>query len=207
MSKLRLRILAAGWLALVSTGMVLLAAYKGTPGVVAPSPRHWPVGTTLSHDPAQPTLVLFLHPQCPCSRATIGELEMLMAQLHDPLRVQVAFIQPPGTSDDWVETDLWSTAARIPGVSVLRDREGIEAARFQVQTSGEALLYSAGGELLYEGGITIARGHAGENPGRSSIAALVQGQRPPTHRRPVFGCPMFEGPALGKFLGEPTCKK
>lgn len=94
MSKLRLRILAAGWLAWMSAGMVPLAADSGTRGAVAPSPKLWPAGASFLHDLAQPTFALSLHPQCPCSRATIAELEMLMAQVRDPLRVQVTFEGP-----------------------------------------------------------------------------------------------------------------
>lgn len=204
MKKLTLSILTVAWLGLVGTGMALLAAYKGTPGVAVPCPGRWPAESTLPHENGRPTLVVFLHPHCPCSRASIGELEVLMTEVHGQVDTQVAFIQPAGTPDDWVKTDLWSAAARIPGVTVRRDREGVEAARFHVSTSGEALLYNAGGELIYEGGITIARGHAGENPGRSSLAALVKGEVPATHRGPVFGCPMFGGKTQP---GDLQCKK
>jgi hypothetical protein len=101
------------------------------------------------------------------------------------------FIQPEGQPDEWVETDRWTAAARIPGVTIQRDRDGVEAARFQVQTSGEALLYSAAGELQYEGGITIARGHAGDNSGCRSILTLLNGETAPEHHYPVYGCAMF----------------
>ena len=204
MNTFRLGILAAVWLGVVGTGMVLMAAYKGTPGAAAPSPVRWPADSTLERDQARPTLVVFLHPRCPCSRASLGELEILMTQLHGRVEAQVAFIQPAGTPDDWVESDLWTKAAHLPGVTVSRDRGGVEAARFHVRTSGEALLYAAGGELLYEGGITIARGHAGDNPGRSAIAALVNGEAANASRGPVFGCPMF---AQETQSGEPVCKK
>jgi len=77
---------------------------------------------------------------------------------------------PPEKSDSWrkakvVERDLWTKAAHLPGVTVSRDRGGVEAARFHVRTSGEALLYAAGGELLYE----VA------SPSRAGMPAITRG--------------------------------
>ena len=44
---------------------------------------HWPQGTQLVRPEGQPTLVLFLHPKCPCSRATLAELYHLYASLEE----------------------------------------------------------------------------------------------------------------------------
>jgi hypothetical protein len=44
--------------------------------------------------------------------------------------------------------------------------------------------------LLFAGGITAARGHAGDNAGRSAIETLLAGGRPGYDRTPVFGCPI-----------------
>ncbi len=199
-----LRLLVLAWIALVGAGMLLLTAYKGTPGKLLPSPVRWPEESTIPRDPAQPTLVVFVHPRCPCSRATIGELDELMTYAQGKVKAHVVFIQPAGTPDEWVETDRWSAAAQIPGVDVRRDRGGVESARFHAHTSGEALLYSASGELQYEGGMTIARGHAGDNPGCRSILALLNGEVAPVIKAPVYGCSMF-GPKQEKE--ETTCKK
>ena len=79
-------------------------------------------------------------------------------------------------------------AAAIPGAQVLRDAGGVEAARFQAATSGQTLLYSAEGDLLFNGGITSARGHAGDNFGKSAIISLVNGGRAEHAETPVFGC-------------------
>jgi hypothetical protein len=78
-------------------------------------------------------------------------------------------------------------------VTVLRDDGGVEAARFGAHTSGAVLLYDAGGKLAFNGGITLARGHAGDSPGAERIAALVSGGVPALAAAPVFGCALEEG--------------
>jgi hypothetical protein len=129
-----------------------------------------------------------VHPQCPCTRASIGELERLMAHSNRLVDAYLLFYRPDGVPPDWEQTGLWTRAAAIPGVQVVRDDRGEEAERFGALASGQAMLYSANGDLLFRGGITSSRGHAGDNPGRAAIVALVQHE--PTTRTvtPVFGC-------------------
>lgn len=127
-----------------------------------------------------------------------------MTHCQGRLIAQVLFIEPAGTKADWVETDLWRSAAAMPGVTVHRDEAGIEARRFGCETSGQALLYGREGRLMFQGGITSARGHAGDNIGRSAVEALLfQGQARQT-QTPVFGCPLF---APTDEKGTAECKK
>jgi len=100
-------------------------------------------------------------------------------------------MKPHGFADDWVKTDLWRHALRIPGVSVLVDEDGIEARHFRAVTSGQVLLYGADGRLLFSGGITSTRGHVGDNPGESAIEALVNTGSADDDHSLVFGCPLF----------------
>jgi hypothetical protein len=130
-------------------------------------------------------LVLFAHPGCACTRATISELARLMARFHDRLDAQVLF---RGEEPELARTDLWSSAARIPGVMVTADPSGVEARRFGVETSGAAVLYDAAGKLAFQGGITSARGHEGDSFGQRRIAALLTGSTPDRADAPVFGC-------------------
>jgi hypothetical protein len=101
------------------------------------------------------------------------------------------FIKPNKIEGGWVRTSLWKAAANIPGVTVLRDDSGREAARFGAATSGQVLLYGADGHLQFSGGTTAARGKAGESRGRTSLVALLNGDHPSDLRTPVFGCDLF----------------
>jgi hypothetical protein len=184
--------LAAVWLAAVVGAMVMLLNYSNSPGRVGAIPAHWPAGSRISFDARQPNLILFAHPRCPCTRATLGELELLMARCHGQLCAQVWFIKPEGMSDDWMSTDLWRTASAIPGVTVHCDNGLLEARRFGAETSGQTLLYDQDGQLLFRGGITISRGHSGDNPGRSALRALLERKLSNQVQTPVFGCSLFE---------------
>ena len=90
----------------------------------------------------------------------------------------------------WCKKDLWHSAAAIPGVQVLCDEEGREAQGLGAATSGQVVLYSPGGELLFSGGITVSRGHAGDNAGRDAVISCLTGLRADRTHCPVFGCPL-----------------
>jgi len=196
------------WAALVALGAMRLWKYEAAAGTSARPPLRWPADSHIVLSRRLPTLVLLVHPHCPCSRATIGELAKLMTNCDGRLAATVLVLHPAGMPDTWVRTDLWSSAAAIAGVTVLADDDGAEARRFGAATSGQSLLYSKDGELLFAGGITESRGHSGDNAGRSAIESLVlsTGTRPTTQPAvtPVYGCPLF-GPGACQMEGSNPC--
>jgi hypothetical protein len=111
-----------------------------------------------------------------------------MARCGEGCTTTVLFYTPEGEPAAWARTDLWEHAARIPGVAVAADPGGAEARLFGAATSGQVLVYDAGGALAFQGGITASRGHAGDNAGASAIAALVRGEPADLSRTSVFGC-------------------
>lgn len=187
----------AAWLLAVGVGIAALGAYSNAVGRTGEPPQHWPADAGLGRVADRPTLVLVAHPRCPCTRATLGELERLLAQNRRSLQIQILFVVPSGMPADWADTDLWRTARQLPGVEVHRDPDGAKSRRFGALTSGHVVLYDRDGRLQFRGGITAARGHAGDNAGRAAILALLAGEPsvPPT-RTPVFGCPLFAASTL-----------
>lgn len=183
---------AAVWLVTILTALAWMTNYSFTPGPLATTLANWPEASRIDRDAARPTLLLFAHPRCPCSRATIGELARLAANCQDRFTAQVWFTKPAGVAVDWEQTDLWRTAAAIPGVSVHTDEAGNEAARFGAQTSGHAMLYDSAGQLLFQGGITLSRGHSGDNPGRTTLQNILEGRKTPAPPTPIFGCALVE---------------
>jgi hypothetical protein len=179
----------AAWLMLIGAGIAVLDAYSNKFGTVGDIPMEWPADLELRRAKDQPTLILIAHPRCPCTRAALGEIDALLAQKRTPLQVHVIFALPPGVKEDWGDTDLWRTASRLRGVEVHRDPGGTIARRLGAQTSGQVLLYDPEGDLVFRGGITVARGHAGDNPGRTAILeSLASGHSGAPIRTPVFGC-------------------
>jgi hypothetical protein len=170
----------------------ILWRYSFTPGVAGAPPALWPAQSRLARKAGALTLVMVVHPQCSCSRASIGELAILMAQARGPLDANVILLNPPGFNNSWTKTDLWQSATAIPRVSATID-DGREARLFGAATSGQTMVYGGGGRLLFSGGITAARGHYGDNAGTHAIAALLE--QPAAHgggdRTAVYGCALF----------------
>ena len=191
---MKLTILIASWLLLVGGGMFALAEYKATPGPQAPAPAAWPADSTLQRVPGAPTLVMMSHPRCPCTRASLEELQTLLSQFHDTLTVYILFIQPDGVPYEWTKTDLWQTASRIAShnssVHVVIDANAAESDRFDGLTSGQIVLYNTDGQLAFNGGITGARGHIGDNLGLTRVLAVLRGKLTDRFDSPVFGCPL-----------------
>jgi hypothetical protein len=188
-------LLTALWIGAIAGGFARLREHESSPGQAGEPPSSWPAGATIKSAPDQPTLVVFAHPQCPCTRATIGELALLMARCQDRVQAHVLFYKPADSTPAWEQTTAWSAAAQIPGVAVTVDLDGVEATRFCAKTSGHVLLYGRDGKLLFTGGITASRGHAGENRGRSAIVSLVTCGVLEVDHTPVFGCPILKDKA------------
>jgi len=119
------------------------------------------------------------------------EFNRLMAQCHGRVTAYVLFLKPSQLSTDWTRTDLWRSAAAIPDVTVQDDIDGTQAHKFGAETSGYVLLYDPHGQILFKGGITDSRGHAGDNIGESVIISLVNGQNTSLKQTPVYGCSLL----------------
>jgi hypothetical protein len=189
-------VLGAVWLGAAAAGLWVLWRYDNTPGESAQAPHQWPTQTTLARATDRPTLVMLAHPHCTCTRASLGELAEAIARARTPPRTYILFMVPTRRGENWEQTDLWRAAAALPGVTVVRDDDGRAARQFGTVTSGQTLLYDVGGALVFSGGITGARAHAGDNLGRQSLVALLNRESAPRSGTSVFGCPLFH-PGLG----------
>ena len=184
-------VFAAAWLIAVVAGLSVVWKWDNTPGVATSSPASWPSGSHLVPATEGPTLVLLAHPQCSCTRATLDELAEVLARAEHRPKTYVVFLKPSSFADGWEMTDLWQTAVRLPDVTAIRDDDGHEASRFGAATSGQTLLYDNSGALLFSGGITGARGHAGANAGRDAVITLLNHGPVDGAGTSVFGCPLF----------------
>jgi hypothetical protein len=188
--------LIGGWLTLTIAGMGVLLNYKQTAGGAAVAPASWPKESTIVPAKDRFTLVMIVHPRCPCSRASVGELGKLMTRLGSRLEAHMLAIVPDGAGEEWESSDLAKSAAEIQNVSVRVDRSGREAKLFGALTSGQTYLYSPTGELQFSGGITASRGHYGDNLGSAEIERLTlagnsdQAEEPRSSK--VYGCELHD---------------
>jgi len=182
---------AVVWVSLAVVGLAVLWQYDNAPGEAASAPSSWPANSHLRRATDSPTLVMLAHPQCTCTRASLGELEELLVRTGVHPRTYVVFLKPATFGEGWEQTDLWRTAKRLPSVAVVRDDDGVEARSFGAATSGQTLLYDRAGVLQFSGGITGSRAHQGDNTGRQSLLTLLNGGQNARSGTNVFGCPLF----------------
>jgi len=181
--------LALLWGGVVATGMLGMVRYQMTPGAPGrEAPHSWPARTDIIRKPARFTLVMTLHPQCPCSRASLHELSQLMTRTGEQVDAHILFVKPQGARADWCDGHLWKQAKEIPGVSVAIDGNARDASIFGATTSGNVIVYDAAGAIRFNGGITDGRGHEGDNAGLSAILELVRDGKTAVSATPVYGC-------------------
>ncbi len=189
------------WVAAVGAGFGWLAVYESMPGSRAEPPPTWPARSGLVRDQGRWTLVLFLHPHCPCSQATLEEFAALHSRYATHLRAHLVFCKPKGVPPDWEKTATWRRAATVGGVHVHCDERDEERHRFGALTSGHVFLYDPHGRLRYDGGITPARGKGGPSAGRSAVESFLRGEPGLDRTGPVFGCPLVDPEQLGREDG------
>lgn len=177
------------WLSLVVTGFVILVGYSYVAGATA-SPSVSAASATASSGDGRHTLVVLAHPKCPCTRATMSELDRLMAIVHRDVNVRVLLYLPEDAPESWARGAIRDAALRLPNASVELDRSGDMARAFGATTSGHVALISPSGEVCFSGGLTAARGHEGASLGRRAIVTWIQrGQG--EAKAPVFGCALY----------------
>jgi hypothetical protein len=180
------------WLGAAGTGMALLVSYSRTPGTAGTALERWPAHVDLPRATGASSLVVFLHPECPCSRATVAELARLLSKSQRPLEVTACFLRLSRRKSDPAESSLWRAARQIPGVKVVADKDGRIAKQFGAETSGTTALYDESGRLIFLGGITGSRGHEGDNAAEDVLTRLLRGESSSSNTRPhVYGCSIF----------------
>lgn len=191
---------AVVWCGVVAIGILRLVQYQMTPGAKGrEAPHIWPAEVAdIARKPGQFTLVMMLHPQCPCSRASLHELSHLTSRAAGQLDVRILFIKPQGAPAEWCDSDLWKQAKNIPRVNVSIDDDASDASIFGATTSGQVVVYDASGALRFSGGITDGRGHEGDNSGFDAILGLIRNGNTAVSTTPVYGCSLGVCPLAKK---------
>ena len=137
-------------------------------------------------------LILFYHPHCPCTRATIRELSRMSVKFSHETNL-IAFAYVPTSEDaSWIESDTTQLARSIPGMKIIPDPGAYAIRIFGAHTSGHILLYCGDGSLVFSGGITPGRGHEGNSVSGNDLLRSINGSSAPARHHPVFGCPMID---------------
>jgi hypothetical protein len=152
-----------------------------TPGVASLNPpATWP---TEFH---KPTLIVFLHPKCTCSAASLTQIAKLQSRLPDRFQTILVLWQPSNGNSEWANLPQ-PDFGQLADYKLVLDKEGRMARKFDAHTSGQSFLYDADGQIRFSGGLTSTRGDSESGPAFSTLAQLIAKQDS-SKTAPVFGC-------------------
>jgi len=181
-------VILLAWAGAVLYGLWAFTTYENTPGKDEATYGDWPADAAFEPFTDASTLLLFVHPKCPCTMATAHELDRLLLEIQKPVHVIVYVFRPNNEEPGWMQSPTMDAISSIKGVTVRADTDGQQAARFGARTSGQAVLFDARGITRYRGGITESRGHEGDNDARNALVARINDPTLPFAHMPTFGC-------------------
>ena len=176
----------------VALGWYQLFTFSSTPGAQLTAPAHWPREiSSPSLSSHAPLLLVFVHPQCSCTQATLQQLGQILSSTRTTIQIALVVyrsqaVNPETSYVTFEPAKFLQTPARI-----VPDPNGRLARRFGAATSGEIVLYAAGGQLLFQGGITPMRSQAGPSLGADALRNALTTGRTQIRAASVFGCPIF----------------
>jgi hypothetical protein len=188
-------LVGAAWLIAVACGFAVLHRYASTPAHVGIVPSSWPVQDRIALEVDRLTLVMAIHPRCPCTRATALALEELLASRPGRARLNVLVYKPAQAPDSWAATPISRSLSALSDVRSWIDPDGALATRFGAVTSGQVLAFDARGCLRFSGGVTPVRGQVGPNAGYAALASLLDDKPVQQKNFPVFGCSILSAPS------------
>jgi hypothetical protein len=177
--------LAVGVTAVVCLHTLFAHAFR--PSETGDSPRQWPARSALKREAGRGHVVLFAHPGCPCTLATLTNLAELSERLPDRFEVSIVFVTC-GLNQDFVARAPVVKAAEQMRTARVWDDDGREAHAFGARVSGEVFAFNEFGEAVFHGGVTAARGHVGGSDGLRQLERTLMDSSRGVIEAPVFGC-------------------
>lgn len=186
----RTLILVAGfllWAGCVAAAFCGLQRYSATPGEQREPTLDAERVLSELRQPGRALMVMALHPRCPCSDASLYEMQRLLAEIGDSCDGVILWYHPRIKAAGWPSrpNEMAPGKARA---RVVDDPDGELSSALGALTSGHVTLVDASGRVRFTGGLTISRGHRGPSPGQVAIRQILGGEPPVATSAPVFGC-------------------
>ena len=144
----------------------------------------WPGTGVLQLAADRPTLLMFVHPECACSRASIGELQQLMTDCKNHVAVHLLFFKPTeSTRTNGTIPAFWTDAKAIQARDVRIDPGGTVGGGLRRPKQADRSWYATpkvGSSLVAAS--PMDSGHFGDNAGLDAAIAIV-GSAPHRLRR------------------------
>lgn len=179
------------WGTAVLASVVVLWAYDKRPGSdISRTCSAWPANELIECDSDRPTAILFAHPKCPCTRSSLRQFADLVRGAD--ASVLVVFYLPRNGDETWRQTENIELVASIPEAKLVWDIDGATALQFDATVSGQCFVFGPQESCLFAGGITVSRGHDGDNQGAAAFAACLTSTPNTTQVYPCYGCALFD---------------
>ena len=189
-------VLLVVWMLLILGGFGLVTQYEftATQAAAAEAIHVSPMWTDLSSASAAEddrsagwTLTVALHPKCPCSAATMTQIEEISRQF--PSLTLRFLVFRPTDGQTWEDTPLLRRAKALRS-ELIDDPDGRLAASEGLPASGATQLLDPDGQVCFRGGLTSSRGHEGRSLGTQSVEQLLSGRLATASTTPAYGCPV-----------------
>jgi hypothetical protein len=156
---------------------------------------------------------MFVHPHCPCSRASLRQLRTMLGRLQagkskPEVQATVWIVIPPEAAPGWEEGALLREVRCWQEAVIRLDVGAEQARRWGAVRSGHTVVTDPGGRVRFRGGVTAGRLREEQtavvhrltelilsNEGTAAFAqAQAQGSVPSAGEfqstAPVYGCPL-----------------
>lgn len=141
---------------------------------------------------AQPSeafqIVIFAHPFCPCTQATLDKLDESLTRFPAKTSIRVIFVIEGLERSSVEESSSIAFARRLPKVEVQFDDTGEAVLHWGARVSGEVFAFNRSGHCVFHGGLTSGRGHKGDSLGQKELERRAAGGCDEQYAGPVFGC-------------------
>ncbi len=176
------------WIGGICAGTIAMLEHGFDPGKKCDAPLNIPPElTALSRNDKPLTVFIAVHPDCPCTGASLEQLDHLLARNPDSVEV-VGIVR---ANDPWQSksSSYWKRLEAIPNAHPVADPEGKFAALLGTYVSGSTVAYGQRGNLLFQGGVTASRGHAGPSQALDDLESIARQLAPlELCSTPIFGC-------------------
>lgn len=182
------------WAAGLAVGYVQLLAHAQTPGAIGATTADVPPPELRDgRTPGRHLVVLALHPRCPCSSATVGELADVLGWTPEVFDlVLLTYVPSDPAAGPWPAPTVPAALRRfLP--RLVPDADGQLAARLGAETSGHVLVYNHADRPVFSGGVTPGRAHHGRTEGQRLLRDFLaerMGVPAMAVTAPVYGCPI-----------------
>jgi hypothetical protein len=205
---MRTNVLLGVWASSLWTGVLALGIYQSAPGRDVEPPQRLPASFAVAEGKA--SLWMVMHPECPCTEASLAELTDIVRMAGDRVEARVLLTVPEGRREEWTKTAYARMVEDDPRLELVVDDDGDLARAIGSATSGRVVLYDEHRTLRFHGGITPTRAHRGDSVGRRAILAAlgIDATLPQTEgvvATSAFGCDLFgdqPGPSCCAAGGE-----